>query len=185
MRSILLIGVSGCGKSSVGLVLAKSIGARFIEGDDYHPANNIAKMTKGIPLNNFDRKPWIALLSNEIRVAYLRNERVVLACSALKECYRNELRVGCPNLQLILLDVSRKNLEDRLSHRTTHFMHPSLLESQLAEFEQPRGALVVAADNPVNEVVSKILERLLALDALTCPGITELRSNLELVAPRT
>lgn len=159
-RSILLIGVCGCGKSSVGLALARSIETRFIEGDDYHSDNNIAKMAKGTPLNDFDRKPWIALLSDEIRVAYLRNEQVVLACSALKESYRNELRLSCPDIQLVWLDVPRKILEERLKNRTTHFMHPSLLESQLAEFEQPKEAIVISADAPVNEVVSKILDRL-------------------------
>jgi gluconokinase len=126
---IVVMGVSGCGKSSVGVALAESLGARFIDGDDLHPEANKAKMSAGIPLEDSDRWPWLD------RVSQALVPGTVVACSALKRVYRERIVTGAPNAFFVHLDGSREILEQRLGARSGHFMPATLLDSQLASLE--------------------------------------------------
>ncbi|UGQ46031.1 gluconokinase [Massilia endophytica] len=130
-----VMGVSGCGKSSIGALLAQSLGARFIEGDSFHLPASVAKMTAGIPLDDADRMPWLELLQQEIRKAADAGEGLVLACSSLKRRYRDVLRAGAPSLRFAHLAGSPEVIAVRMSQRPGHFMPTSLLESQFAVLE--------------------------------------------------
>ena len=140
---IIVMGVSGCGKTTLGTALAKHLNVDFIEGDSLHPPENIAKMSAGIPLSDEDRWPWLT----NIACALSEKDAPVGSCSALKRLYRDRLRAGIgPTLRFICLVVSRPELERRMSQRRGHFMPPGLLDSQLAVFEPPDGeadALIV------------------------------------------
>ncbi|WP_147180224.1 gluconokinase [Ciceribacter naphthalenivorans] len=134
------MGVSGCGKSSVGAGLAEKLGLTFIEGDSLHPATNVEKMAKGTPLTDDDRWPWLDIIGGEIAASLERGEGIVVSCSALKEVYRDRLRtVTDGNLAFIYLHGSRQLLTERMGARTGHFMPLSLLDSQLATLEAPTG----------------------------------------------
>ncbi len=134
-RVIVMMGVSGSGKSTVGAMLAKRLGCPFEEGDDLHPLANIAKMSAGIALDDTDRAPWLAAVGHWI--AERGDGWGVVSCSALKRDYRDALRAaGRPTLGFVLLDTDEATLRDRLVHRT-HFMPVSLLDSQLATLERP------------------------------------------------
>ena len=134
-RVIVMMGVSGSGKSTVGVALAKRLGCAFEEGDDLHPPANIAKMSAGIALDDADRAPWLAAVGRWI--AGCGDGWGVVSCSALKRSYRDTLRdAGLASLAFVLLDTDEATLRDRLLHRT-HFMPVSLLDSQLATLERP------------------------------------------------
>ena len=163
---IVVMGVSGCGKTSVGMELARVFGARFIDGDDLHPAANKAKMSAGIPLNDDDRWPWLdtvgKVLSHDSSVdaadAYGASANgTIVACSALKKVYRERILAAAPGTVFIHLNGSREVLAGRLGNRKGHFMPASLLDSQLAILE-PLGPLepgfVVDIDQPVSAIVS-------------------------------
>ena len=125
------MGVSGCGKSTIGKALATKINAKFIDGDDLHPKSNIEKMSKGIPLEDIDRKPWLI----DVGKALASGENVVIACSALRHSYRDLIRQYAPDAIFLHLTGSRELLEHRMSLRGGHFMKPKMLESQLATLE--------------------------------------------------
>ncbi|WJY65541.1 Thermoresistant gluconokinase [Corynebacterium aquatimens] len=131
------MGVSGCGKSTVGRVLADALGLPFIDGDDLHPAANIAKMARGTPLNDDDRVPWLHLIGQALArsTADDQADGVVVACSALKRSYRDIIRTHAPDAVFIHLDVPEDVLRTRLEQRTGHFMPPELLRSQLDTLE--------------------------------------------------
>jgi len=129
------MGVSGCGKSSVGAMLAQSLGVRFIEGDDYHSPANVAKMAAGIPLTDEDRVLWLEALQAEIRQSVEAGVGIVLSCSSLKKRYRDVLRAGAPGLRFAHLEGSREVIAQRMAARTGHYMPPSLLDDQLAVLE--------------------------------------------------
>lgn len=132
-RKIVVMGVSGCGKSSFGQALARALGLVFRDGDDLHPAENIAKMAAGQPLSDEDRAPWLARVG-----AYLAGEGgQVVACSALKRAYRDTLRSHAPNVVFVHLHGARAVLEARMTTRPGHFMPARLLDSQLATLEPP------------------------------------------------
>jgi gluconokinase len=159
VQIVIVMGVSGAGKTVVGRALAAALGWRFIDADDYHSAANIQKMHHGIALTDADRAPWLATLRELLRVAAARGERVVLACSALKQSYRAELHpdnVPASAEQLVYLDVPVNVLQERLSHRLGHFAPPELLASQLATLEKPADALWVDGTKPVAEIVDAI-----------------------------
>ncbi len=130
-----VMGVSGCGKSEVGRRLAAALGASFIEGDQFHPPQNVAKMSAGIPLDDADRGGWLLRLQAEIAAARAAGTPLVLACSALKRRYRDLLREGDPGLRFAHLDGTRATLAARLDGRAGHFMPASLLDSQLRDLE--------------------------------------------------
>jgi len=150
---IVVMGVSGCGKSTVGQLLADQFGARFIDGDDLHPAANKAKMAAGTPLNDDDRWPWLALVGQT-----LAEGDTVVACSALKRVYRERILAAAPNTKFVHLAGSREVLEQRLGARSGHFMPASLLDSQLATLEAlatDEPGIVVDIDQPVAAIVAE------------------------------
>jgi gluconokinase len=133
-----VMGVSGCGKSTVGKALAAALGARFVEGDAYHPAANVAKMSAGLALDDADRAAWLLDLQTPLREARARGEGIVLSCSALKRRYRDVLRAADPTLRFAHLDGARTLLAERLGARVGHYMPPSLLASQLGDLGRGR-----------------------------------------------
>jgi carbohydrate kinase (thermoresistant glucokinase family) len=134
---IVVMGVSGCGKSSVGRALSASIGLPFVEGDDLHPPRNVALMAAGTALTDDDRRSWLQALSGVLAEAAASGRGVVVSCSALKRSYRDLLRSGAPGLRLVWLHGSRAQLAARLAARADHYMPPALLPSQLATLEPP------------------------------------------------
>ncbi|WP_229210021.1 gluconokinase [Duganella sp. Root1480D1] len=130
-----VMGVSGAGKSEIGARLAAELGVPFLEGDSFHPAENVTKMSAGIPLNDGDRAGWLQALRDEISAARERGEGLVLSCSSLKRRYRNLLRSGDPELRFAHLHGEREVLEQRMRTRPGHYMPASLLDSQLRDLE--------------------------------------------------
>ncbi|NHZ90737.1 AAA family ATPase [Massilia sp. CCM 8733] len=129
------MGVSGCGKSTVGQALARELDVPFVEGDQFHPAANVAKMSAGVPLDDDDRAGWLHALQAQIREARERGAGLVLSCSALKRRYRDLLRQGDPALRFAHLDGPRELIAARMQARAGHYMPPSLLDSQLRDLE--------------------------------------------------
>ena len=156
---ILLMGVSGSGKTTVGQLLASELEWEFADGDDYHPAANVEKMRNGIPLTDADRAPWLETLRALINGWIAAGKNAVLACSALKRAYRESLRVA-PEVQVVYLKGTPELLRQRLRGRVGHFMTERMLESQLAALEEPEDAVVVEVDRTSEEIVAEILARL-------------------------
>jgi gluconokinase len=153
---IVLMGVSGVGKTEVGTRLAKALGGTFAEGDDYHPPANVEKMRNGVPLNDDDRRPWLETMSREIGRWLDAGQTVVLACSALKERYREILQAGRPGVRFVYLKGSRELIAGRLEQRRGHYMPPSLLTSQLDALEEPKDAITVRVDATPEQIVAQI-----------------------------
>lgn len=151
-QQLIVMGVSGCGKSTVGMALADKLGWRFIEGDEFHPPGNIAKMRAGTPLNDKDRWPWLDLLNQEMVNAAQRGESVVLSCSALRQVYRDRLTMALPRARFIYLKGDREVLLRNMNKRSGHFMKAGMLDSQLKTLEEPKNALVLPCDGPVDEL---------------------------------
>jgi gluconokinase len=156
---ILLMGVSGSGKTTVGRLLALQLGWEFADGDDYHPAANVEKMRNGIPLTDADRAPWLETLRALIAGWIAARKNAVLACSALKGVYRESLQIG-PEVQVVYLRGTPQLLRQRLRTRVGHFMTERMLESQLAALEEPEDAVVVDVDWAPARIVAEILARL-------------------------
>jgi gluconokinase len=157
---IVLMGVSGSGKTTVGELLAERLGATFEEGDAYHPQTNIEKMRAGIPLDDGDREPWLLRLSAEIGRWLAEGRTVVLACSALKERYRAILKDGRPELRFVHLAGSPRLISARLARRRHDYMPASLLPSQLAALEEPKDAITVDVGGTPEAIVAEICARL-------------------------
>ncbi|WP_229452213.1 gluconokinase [Massilia niastensis] len=138
-RRWVIMGVSGCGKSTIGTALAHTFSVPFLEGDAFHPESNVAKMSAGIPLDDEDRAGWLQALASEIRQARAEERGLVLSCSALKRRYRDLLREADPTLQFVHLAGPRELIAQRMQQRVGHYMPPSLLDSQLRILE-PLGA---------------------------------------------
>jgi gluconokinase len=134
---VVVMGVSGCGKSTVGRALAERLGLGFVEGDAWHPARNVALMAAGTPLTDDDRRDWLQALAEQLARAAASGQGLVLACSALKRRYRDQLRAGAPGLRFVHLHGSPELLAARMSTRPGHYMPPSLLPSQLDALEPP------------------------------------------------
>jgi gluconokinase len=156
---IVLMGVSGAGKTVVGMELAGQLGWKFIDADDYHPAANIAKMHRGIPLNDDDRRPWLEALQRLIDKARDHGENIVLACSALKHAYQEYLEGHSP-VHYVWLTGSEELIARRLATRKGHFMDPKLLHSQFETLEPPEHALRVDITPPPAEIAAEIRRRL-------------------------
>jgi gluconokinase len=135
---VIVMGVSGCGKSTIGTLLAQRLGAEFLDGDEYHPAANVAKMATGVPLTDDDRRPWLERLNAELR----KRQHAVLACSALKESYRGALAQGI-DCRFVHLRGSIELIRSRMTQRQHRYMPASLLESQFAALEPPARAIEV------------------------------------------
>jgi gluconokinase len=159
MPLIVVMGVSGCGKSSMGEALSSRLGLPFIEGDALHPETNIAKMSAGIPLTDEDRWPWLETVGSVLR-EYRETGGAIVACSALKKAYRDALRQAAGGeLVFVFMSGSRALLEDRMRVRSGHFMPASLLDSQLATLESPgrdEDAIVVDCAEPLESAANRV-----------------------------
>lgn len=160
--TLVVMGVSGSGKSRIGAMLATALRGTFEDADDFHPASNKARMSAGIPLTDADRWPWYETLRARIVEMRKLNQTYVLACSALKAAYRDRLRGADPgeNISFVLLRGSRATLRSRLAGRKGHFMPPALLESQLATLEETPDLVAVSIDQTPEAIVAEILRRL-------------------------
>jgi len=159
-RFIIVMGVSGSGKTSVGRSLADHFGWDFYDADDFHPPENIAKMANGIPLDDADRVPWLAALHHLIASSLTEHRPGVLACSALKEHYRQQLLDGNQGVQLIYLKGSYDLIWSRMEKRTDHYMKPQMLKSQFTALEEPVNALTIDISGSVPEIVQEIISNL-------------------------
>ena len=153
---IVLMGPAGVGKSTIGRALASATSWAFLDADDLHPASNVEKMGRGIPLNDDDRRPWLARIREALLEASRSGRGTILACSALRERYRAQMAAGVPDVRWILLRADDAILRDRLIRRPNHFAGLALLDSQLAALEPPADALVVSTGRPVHDVVAEI-----------------------------
>jgi gluconokinase len=157
---IILMGVTGSGKTSIGKALAKRLGWEFFDADDFHSSANITKMTNGIPLTDADRLPWLLLLRSKVSDFLENGHPGILACSALKESYRQILQSNNPEIQIVYLKGSFELISSRLSTRGKHYMHPSMLQSQFDTLEEPMNALTVAIVCSVDKIVERIITML-------------------------
>jgi len=147
------MGAAGSGKTTVGRALADGLGWPFVDADDLHSPSNIARMRRGVALTDADRAPWLAAVHDRIARAIDRRERLVVACSALRQAYRDVLRGRLRTIRFVYLRASEPVLRARLEHRRGHFVDETLLASQLATLEEPVDALTVEAALPVERVV--------------------------------
>ena len=160
MNPIIIMGVSGCGKTTVGKALAERLHATFLDADDFHPAANVEKMRAGTPLNDEDRTPWLATLNRELRERSQGGERVVLACSALKLRYREAIGAELPHVDWIFLDGSFEVIAKRMRARANHYMPESLLRSQFEALERPEDAICISIELSAAEQVEAALSAL-------------------------
>jgi gluconokinase len=156
---LLVMGVTGSGKTTVGKLLAQKLGWLFVDADDFHPAENIAKMKRGIPLSDEDREPWLAAIHAELLECAAKNKDAVLACSALKQSYRERLGAGV-ELRICYLKGTYQEIAVRLQSRTGHFAGEGILAGQFADLEEPRDALVLRVSEPPEEIVADVLRKL-------------------------
>lgn len=152
---VVVMGVSGSGKSTVGQALARSLGWPFLDADDFHPPANVAKMAAGTPLDDDDRWPWLDRIADELRAILARGGHAILACSALKQAYRDRLaRAG--DVRFVHLAGDRDTIAARLAARKHRYMPVTLLDSQFATLEPPVDAVDVDVRQPVDEQVTRI-----------------------------
>jgi gluconokinase len=156
------MGVSGSGKSLIGVGFARELGVEFVEGDAYHPAENVERMARGIALTDEDRAGWLRSLAARIRDARTAGTGLVMSCSALKRSYRDILRGGSRDLRFVFLRGDRSLIAERLAGRRGHFMNPALLESQFATLEEPspdENAWVCDVTQSPEKIVSALVAR--------------------------
>jgi len=167
-HSIVVMGVSGCGKSTIGQALADALGVDFVEGDALHPPRNVQLMAAGTPLTDRDRLSWLQALAARLAAAHAARHGLVVSCSALKRAYRDVLRTGAPDLRFVHLRGDAPLLEQRLRTRVGHYMPASLLRSQLDTLEPPgpdEDAITVDITQPAARTVDAIRRQLLATQA--------------------
>lgn len=159
---IIVMGVTGAGKTTAGTALAASLGWKFLDADDLHSAENRLRLSRAIPLTDADRAPWLAAIRNEIDKAIAKKEGLVIACSALRKTYRTDLAAEAKQhgtVCFVYLQVPIKRLQQRLAERTGHFANPKLLASQLDALEEPKNesnVLMVNGDVPIDRLVKHI-----------------------------
>ena len=162
---LLVCGVSGSGKTTIGTLLAKRLGWQYAEADSFHPAANVAKMAAGHPLDDADREPWLAAIGAFIDETTAAGRPAVVTCSALKRAYRDQLRAGRPNVWLVFLDVPFDVVSDRLRARHGHFFPADLLASQYRDLEAPgpdEHVLHIAVDGSPEATPDSVVDRILA-----------------------
>jgi gluconokinase len=160
---VVLMGVSGVGKTTVGERLAAELGWTFHDADAFHPPANVAKMRSGAPLDDTDREPWLAAMSDAIGGWLAKGEGAVLACSALKQCYREALARDRDGVVFVHLEGSRSLIASRLAARRGHYMPASLLDSQIAALEPPDDAITVDVTPTPEAIVAEIRRRIQVL----------------------
>jgi gluconokinase len=158
---VLVMGVAGSGKTLIGSMLAQALGSKFADADEFHPAANIEKMSRGIPLTDADREPWLRAIQQALCKWSAAGEDAVLTCSALKQSYRDQLSRDC-DVQIVYLKGHFDLIHSRIAQRTGHFMKPEMLASQFADLEEPTDAIVVDVSLPPEEIVRQIVARLAA-----------------------
>lgn len=164
--AIVLMGVSGAGKSTIGVRLAQQLGRAFLEGDAFHPPANVEKMRQGVPLDDDDRRPWLAAIAVAIDTARREHRSVVVTCSALKRAYRAILSAGHDDVAFVYLKGDKDLIGERLGVRAGHFMPPELLDSQFAALEEPTSdehAVTLSVDDTPDRIVT-------AIAAMFAPG---------------
>jgi gluconokinase len=162
-HALIVMGVSGSGKTTIGEQLAARIGWRYEDADTFHPASNVAKMSAGKPLTDEDRWPWLRAIADEIDRAVAAGECVVIGCSALRRVYRDVLVHGRSDIRIVYLDGTQDLIAGRLGGRKGHFMPPGLLTSQFRTLEPPtpdEHAVTVSIDAPAETIVDDILRQL-------------------------
>lgn len=159
-NQFVVMGVSGCGKSSVAMMLAQRTGGVFLDADDFHPMENKEKMRAGIPLTDEDRWGWLDTLNRELKKHAMRGKSIFLACSALRQVYRDRLSDSLPDLCFIYLKGSRELIQSRLKDRQGHFMSPALLDSQFETLEEPEVGITVPIDESLAAIVENILKQI-------------------------
>ena len=155
---VIVMGVSGAGKTTIGAALACELGWRFLDADDYHPPGNVAKMAAGVPLTDIDRAPWLDQLNSMLK----KEDNAVLACSALKESYRKRLTAGIPAFEFVFLKGEFDLVASRIAQRRHRYMPASLLKSQFEALEPPEKAIAVDVSAEANACVAAIVEQLRA-----------------------
>jgi gluconokinase len=156
---LLVMGVTGAGKTTVGKLLAQRLGWRFMDADDFHPAANVEKMRRGIALTDADREPWLAAIDAELVKCAAGNPDVVLACSALKESYREKLGAGL-EMRICYLKGTHDEIKSRLASRRGHFADEAILAKQFADLEEPGDAIVLRASVSPEENVREAIREL-------------------------
>jgi gluconokinase len=157
---ILVMGVSGAGKTTIGQQLAEVLDWQFYDADDFHPHENIEKLRRGLPLADRDRLPWLQALQSAIRQWLAEHKDIVLACSALKADYRQILNLDPNQVRFVYLKGSFELIQHRLQRRQGHFMNPTLLQSQFETLEEPRDAILVDIAQPPEAIVKQIITNL-------------------------
>ena len=161
--ALIVMGVSGSGKSTIAARLAERLSWPFEDGDRFHPASNVAKMSAGQPLTDEDRRPWLQAIADEVDRVCRAGGHVVIACSALKRAYRDMLVHGRGDVRIVFLDGTQRLIADRLARRKGHFMPPGLLDSQFATLEPPaadENPVTVSIDASVDAIVEDIVRQL-------------------------
>lgn len=153
---VILMGVSGAGKTTIGQALSQALGWEFHDADALHPPENVEKMRCGVALNDQDRAPWLERVRELIARWLSESRSAVIACSALKKSYREQIMVDASMVKVVYLKVDRATIERRLAHRTGHFMNPALIRSQFDTLQEPRNAIVVDATGSTQKIVDDI-----------------------------
>lgn len=157
---IVLMGVSGAGKTTIGRMLADALGWKFCDADDLHSPANKTKMAQGIALTDADRMPWLAAIHDLIAASLAKNLSLVLACSALKQAYREEIAVDPRRVKIVYLKGSRDLIAARIAERKHHFMNKNLLDSQFETLEEPRDVVVIDVDATPDAIVANLRQQL-------------------------
>ena len=156
---LIIMGVSGCGKTTIGKMLSTKLNWKYFEGDEYHPPENIEKMKNGIPLDDSDRQPWLLTLRSIIQDSQDKKVNIILTCSSLKESYRKILKIN-NEVKFVYLKGSYGLIEKRMNERKDHFMKPGMLKSQFDALEEPTDAIIVDIDNSLENILIQILNKL-------------------------
>jgi gluconokinase len=157
---VVLMGVAGSGKSTIGRILAHRMGWVFYEGDDFHPEQNRIKMSAGQPLTDEDRAPWLDALAALIKDCLQQHENAIIACSALKQAYRERLGIGTGGVRLVYLRGSPELIAQRLAARHGHFFDPALLQSQLDTLQEPADAIIEDIGDTPDQMAERISAKL-------------------------
>ena len=160
LQVVIIAGVSGVGKTTVGRLLASDLGWNFCEGDDFHPSGNLQKMTAGVPLSDEDRWPWLEQLKSVIDAAVREDRPTIVACSLLKESHRRYLNDDLGHVQAVFLTADERLVAERLNRRSSHYFPKDLLPSQLEAWEDPEEGLTVDASKDPIEIVAVIKKKL-------------------------